>query len=345
MHHAVCERFATMLGCEPPLTHPTRMKIKSLALALSVGLTLAACSPKSEAPKEPAQETAAPAQTAQAPAGSFTIGELSAIALRDGGFEFPNDNKVFGVGKTPEDVAAVQTAAGVPTDKLSLSIQPLLVKSADRVLLFDTGAGSNFGPAGGQLTKSLADGGVEPASVTDIFISHPHGDHIGGLLNAEGALAFPNATVHIGAADWDFLKGLSPEKAAAIGVTHHAALVTALTPKIDAFAPGADLVPGVVKAVDLHGHTPGHSGYLIGSGADSVLYIGDSLHHYLISVQKPDWTIAFDNDAAAGQKNRLDLLAKSADSGQRIYAVHFPYPGLGKLEHRGDSYVWVPATL
>ncbi|MFC4313582.1 MBL fold metallo-hydrolase [Steroidobacter flavus] len=321
------------------------MKTNSLALALTVCMTLAACSPKSEAPKEPTQETAAPAQTAPAPAGSFTIGQLSAVALRDGAFEFPNDNKIFGVGKTPEDVAAVLTAAGVPADKLSVSIQPLLVKSAERVLLFDTGAGSNFGPAGGQLGKSLADAGVEAASVTDIFISHPHGDHIGGLLNAEGALAFPNATVHMGAADWEFLKGLNAEKAAAIGATNYAALVTALTPKIDAFAPGADLVPGVVKAVDLHGHTPGHSGYLISSGADSLLYIGDSLHNYIVSVQKPEWTVAFDNDAAAGEKNRIDVLTKSAESGQRIYAVHFPYPGLGKFERRGDGFVWVAETL
>jgi len=319
------------------------MKRTSLALALC--LTLAACSPKSEAPQEPAQQTAAPAETAQAPAGSFSIGTLSAIALRDGGFDFPNDNKIFGVGKTPEDVAAVLTAAGLPADKLSVSIHPLLVKSADRVLLFDTGAGTNFGPAGGQLTQSLADAGVEATSITDVFISHAHGDHIGGLLNAEGAPAFPNATVHIGAADWELLKGLDAETAAAVGAPNHAALVTALTPKIDAFAPGADLIPGVVKAMDFHGHTPGHSGYLIGSGDSTLLYIGDSLHHSIISVQKPDWTVAFDLDAPAGQKNRIDVLTRSAESGQRIYAVHFPYPGVGKFERRGDSFVWVLETL
>lgn len=309
------------------------MKRTSLAIALC--LTLAACAPKSEAPQEPAEQNAAPEQTAQAPAGSFSIGELSAIALRDGAFEFPNDNKIFGVGKTPEEVGAVLTAAGLPGDKLGVSLQPLLVRSTDRVLLFDTGAGANFGPAGGQLQQSLADAGVEPASVTDIFISHPHGDHIGGLLNAEGALAFPNATVHMGAADWAFLQG----------VPANAALATALTPKIDAFAPGAELVPGVVKAVDLHGHTPGHSGYAIGSGANSLLYIGDSAHHYVISVQQPEWTVSFDNEAATGQKNRLDVISRSAESGQRIYAVHFPYPGVGKFERRGEGYVWVPETL
>ena len=32
------------------------------------------------------------------------IGELTGIALRDGNLEFPNDNKIFGLGKTPDDV-------------------------------------------------------------------------------------------------------------------------------------------------------------------------------------------------------------------------------------------------
>ncbi|MBL8271033.1 MBL fold metallo-hydrolase [Steroidobacter sp.] len=317
------------------------MKITSLALAAAIGLTLAACSPKSEAPKEPAAaETAAPAETAKAP-GAFSIGEYQALSLLDGTLEFPNDNKVVGVGKTAEEVAAVLTAAGLPTDKLGLTIEPLLVKAGDKVLLFDTGAGTNFGPTAGKLGQSLTEAGVEAASVTDIFISHVHGDHVGGLVNADGALVFPNATVHIGAADWAFLQGLSAENGAKVGVGNPVALVTAVTPKVDAFKPGADLVPGVVQAVDIKGHTPGHSGYLIGAGADSVLYIGDTMHHYVVSVQKPDWTIAFDHDAPTAQKSRAEVLAQSAASGQRIYAVHFPYPGLGKFEKRGEEFVWV----
>ena len=318
------------------------MKITQLALAAAIALTLAACSPKSEAPKEPAQETAAPAPTAAAVPGSFSIGTLSAVSLRDGLFEVPNDNKVLGVGKTPEEVAEVLKANNAPTDKLSLPIDPLLVKSTDKVLLFDTGGGANFGPAAGGLGKSLADAGVDAGSVTDIFISHLHTDHIGGLVNATGALAFPNATIHIGKADWAFLQGLTPDTGAKFGIAQPAPLVAALTPKVDAFEPGADLIPGVVKAVDIKGHTPGHSGYLIGSGADSVLYIGDTMHHSIISVQKPDWTIAFDMDAPTAQKSRNEVLAQSAASGQRIYAVHFPFPNVGKFEKRGEGYVWIP---
>ncbi|HEY0940984.1 MAG TPA: MBL fold metallo-hydrolase [Steroidobacter sp.] len=313
--------------------------IAALSLALLASLALSACSRQSEAPSEAAQ-----AEAPAAIAGSFSIGEFQAIPLRDGGLEFPNDNQVLGVGKTPEEVAQLLGAESLPTDKVSLTITPLLVKASDRVLLFDTGAGANFGAVAGLLAQSMTEAQLDTAAVTDIFISHPHGDHVGGLINAEGTSTFPNATIHIAAADWAFLQGLSAETAANIGLPEYAKLVAAMTPKVAPFEPNAELLPGVVKAVEIRGHTPGHSGYLIGSGADSVLYIGDAMHHYVVSVQKPDWTIAFDLDAPTAQTSRAELLASSADSGQRIYAVHFPFPALGKVERRGEGFVWAPAN-
>ena len=325
------------------MIHPSSIRAAGF-LAMAAALTLAACSKKAEPPKE---EAAVPAPVAEAPAPesenvhSFKIGELAATSLRDGGFESPNDNKVFAVGRKPEEVAAVLAAAGLPTDKLSLTVQPLLVKSNDKVLLFDTGASGNFGPGTGHLLAAFTEAGIDPASVTDVFISHLHGDHVGGLLNAQGASAFPNATIHMTQAEWDFLSSLKDDMAKNIGLANHKVLVAIIKPKVAAFAPGAELIPGVVKAVDIKGHTPGHSGYLITSGTDSLLYVGDMVHHYVVSVQKPDWTIAYDHDAPTAQASRAAVIAQSAASGQRIYAVHFPFPGVGKFEKRGEEYVWV----
>ena len=306
----------------------------SCILALIAGVSLAACSKTAEEPAPAPAPSAAAAPVADAaPSNSqaFKLGELTAVALRDGGLEPPNDNQVFGVGLKPEDVAAVLSANNLPTDKLSLSVQPLLVKAADRVLLFDTGAGSLFGPGTGKIGASLAEAGIDPGSVTDIFISHSHGDHIGGLVNAEGTLAFPNAAIHLSKPEWEHLSGQQ----------NMAALASAMKPRVQAFAPGAELIPGVVTAVEIKGHTPGHSGYRITSGADSILYVGDSMHHYVVSVQKPEWTIAFDGDNATATASRIALLNELAASGERVYAVHFPYPGLGKMEKRGETVVWV----
>jgi hypothetical protein len=65
------------------------------------------------------------------------------------------------------------------------------------------------------------------------------------------------------------------------------------------------------------------------------------MHHFVVSVQKPEWTIAYDGDAPTASKSRADLIARSAATGQRIYSVHFPYPGIGKFEKQADTFVWV----
>lgn len=311
-----------------------RLAVRTSAFAIiaALGMSLAACAPET-APVAEVETPAGPAIaafTAGPDVHAFTIGAFQAAALRDGGGQFPNDNTVVAINKTKAEVDAVLTANGLPTDMLDLSIQPMIVRTADKVLLFDTGAAASFGPGAGKLPASLTAAGVDAAIVTDIFISHGHGDHILGLVTAEGALAFPNAAIHISAPQW----------AAMQADTAIAALVAAVTPKVVPFEPGADLVPGV-KAVDIQGHTPGHSGYLVSSGTESILFIGDTAHHSVISVQHPDWTIQFDGDAPTAQASRAKLITNAVASGQRIFAPHFPFPGVGKFEKKGDVNVWV----
>src|ERR1700736_6785075 len=76
---------------------------------------------------------------------AFKIGSYSALALKDGAIEEPNDGKSFVVGQSTTEVAATLKSGGAPGDHFEFSIQPLLVHAGSHVLLFDTGAGSNFG--------------------------------------------------------------------------------------------------------------------------------------------------------------------------------------------------------
>jgi glyoxylase-like metal-dependent hydrolase (beta-lactamase superfamily II) len=275
----------------------------------------------------------------------FKIGNYDAIAIKDGDIEVPVDGKSFVIDRPNEAVGAILKAGGAPADHFELSIQPLLVHAPARVLLFDTGAGAYFGDIAGELPTSMKAAGEKPTSVTDIFISHAHGDHVGGLVTSTGALAFPNAVIHISAPEWNWLSGLTDDKAKVFGIQNVTVLVNAIKPKVLPFAPGAELLPGIVKAVELKGHTPGHSGYLVGSGANSVLVIGDAMHSYVVSVNKPSWEVAFDRDKPVAAATRVALVKSAAESGQRVYAEHFPFPGIGKIVNGKDGATWQPELL
>jgi glyoxylase-like metal-dependent hydrolase (beta-lactamase superfamily II) len=307
-----------------------------MATAAVTALALAACSPAGNdqksgepAPPNPTQTVAAPAEK---PVYRFKIGALDAIALFDGQNPVPNDNTVFGVGLTPQAVAAPLTAAGQPADSIMLEIHPLLVRNGARTMLFDTGLGAGKG----QLMQSLETAGVDPASITDVMISHGHPDHVGGLI-ADGALAFPIAAIRMSEAEWASIRA-NPEMAE---------LVRVITPKVQTFRPGDDVAPGV-NAQDTAGHTPGHVAYLIADGQNQLLYTGDLMHHWVLSVEHPEWAVGYDDDPAAGKKARLDQITALRASGAHIYAYHFPFPGLGKVQTREGRAVFIteaqPAT-
>jgi glyoxylase-like metal-dependent hydrolase (beta-lactamase superfamily II) len=111
------------------------------------------------------------------------------------------------------------------------------------------------------------------------------------------------------------------------------------------FEPGADLLPGIVKAVEIKGHTPGHSGYRIGSDPNTLLVVGDAMHSYVVSVREPSWKIASDTDQQTSAASRTALVAQAAQTGQRLYAEHFPFPGVGKIVKQKNGYTWVPESL
>lgn len=306
----------------------------ALLAALLTGVALSACSKPAPVATQSNTAATAPAQPAtnHSDIHRFKIGALDAVALKDGDIDVPNDGKTFAIGQPVAAVSALLAAAGLPTDTLHLSIQPLLVQDGAHVLLFDTGAADASFARAGRLPASLHDAGVDPAQITDIFISHRHPDHVGGLITRTGALAFPNARIHISAPEWEAMKN---DKNAA-------ALVASISPKVETFQPGAVILPGVVTAVEIKGHTPGHSGYEITSGNDHLIYMGDTAHHSVISVQKPEWTVEYDENAPLAQTSRRAFLQRAADNDLRIYAVHFPFPGLGRVKAQGDGFVWVP---
>jgi glyoxylase-like metal-dependent hydrolase (beta-lactamase superfamily II) len=259
---------------------------------------------------------------------TFQLGALQVSALRDATNVVDNDAKTFGVGIDPAVTANVLRAAGAPTDRITLSVDALLVRAPGRVMLFDTGLGPKVHRV---LIASLAKAGVTPDAVSDVFITHSHGDHVGGLVSADGRLAFPNATIHMAAAEWDWMRA---KQAGSV-------LVRLIAPKVRAFAPGARLAPGIT-AVALPGHTPGDSGYEIESEGRELLDMGDVAHSSILSLAKPEWVIQYDTDPNQGRVERVAELKRLSDSHELVFAPHFPFPGVGRIEAADGAYRWRP---
>lgn len=268
-------------------------------------------------------QAAVAADAPQPEAKAFKVGALSLFALHDAQFTPPNDGKVFGVDAGPAAVGDVLKAAGQPTDVVTLSVDALLVKTGKQVVLIDTGTG-------GALQGSLALAKVKPADVTTILITHTHGDHIGGLVS-NGQLAFPNATIRMSSAEWTFLQSQA----------NQADLVKLISAKVKTFEPGAVVAPGIT-AKAIKGHTPGHVGYEVVSGKARLLDIGDAAHSSIVSLADPQWLMGYDSDKDEARDSRINTLKQLAKSQETIFAPHFPYPGVGKIEAQGDHFVWKP---
>jgi glyoxylase-like metal-dependent hydrolase (beta-lactamase superfamily II) len=261
-------------------------------------------------------------------ATKFNIGKLTAYALHDADFAAANDGSVFAVDGNTGDVAKVLQTAGAPSDVIALSVNVLLVTVKGRVVLIDTGLGPK---AHGVLMQSLKKAGMSPGEVTDVLITHVHGDHIGGLATADGMPAFPKAKVRMSSAEWVFMQSQSDL----------APLVKAISAHVQTFEPGTLVAPGIT-AMAIKGHTPGHMGYEIVSGEDRILDIGDSAHSSIVSLVRPDWAMGFDNDRAVAKKSREALLSDLSKSHEKVFSPHFPYPGVGIVESEGIHFRWQP---
>ncbi len=307
-------------------------KIAAAGLMLAGLLSAAACSREAQPATGDAATPPAPVAPVSPDVSAVRIGTLEATALRDGTINVPAADKMSPWTNVAE-VAALLTSAGVTDGTIHLPIQPLLVRDGERVVLIDAGAGGQMGTEG-KLVASLRAAGVEPGQVTDVLISHAHGDHVGGLVGADGRLTFPNAVIRMSAPEWAAARAGAEEAGAG-------ALLAAISPKVEPFVPGAQVTPSI-KAVPLAGHTPGHSGYEIASGEDRLLYIGDAMHSSVISVQRPEWRNAWDSDSVKAVATRQELLERGVTGTRRIYGVHFPFPGVGRFQRVDDGFVWIP---
>lgn len=281
----------------------------------------------------------------------FKVGEIRAAVVSDGSFAFDPPYPLFGKNASEAEVKAALDNAFIAYDHVTAHVNTLLLGSGKDIVLIDSGCGSLFGPTTGKAIINLARAGVQPTDVTAVVITHAHGDHVGGLLDAKGSPVFPNAQHYVHKDELAFWTAPNPDlsKSSAAPemkknlVAIAAKTFAALRGKLEPFENGERIIEGL-EVVAAPGHTPGHSAFVIGSGKQQLFYITDAAHHVAMNMPHPDWHVGFDTDPVEAAKTRRKIFDRAAADRVLVSGAHLPFPAVGHLRQLGNGFEWVPAT-
>jgi glyoxylase-like metal-dependent hydrolase (beta-lactamase superfamily II) len=230
-------------------------------------------------------------------------------------------------------------------DRVETSHNSFLVNTGTKLILVDAGAGSLLGPTTGQLLSNLRASGYQPEHVDEIYLTHLHTDHVGGLM-AEDQQVFPNAIVRVNKRDTDYwLSEANMRAAPAEAKRFFQGAMVSIAPymragKLIVFEGDAELVPGV-RAQTAYGHTPGHTMYAVESRGEKLLLWGDVVHVAAVQFEDPSVTIRYDLDVSEAEHVHELAFADAAKNGYLVGGAHISFPGLGArtARRREDLHV------
>jgi len=290
-------------------------------------------------------QAAAPMVKTQAPGFyRMALGDFEVTALFDGSFDLPVD-KLLKQPAAKTDAALAKHFQSLPVET---SVNGFLINTGTKLILIDTGTGGYSGPTSGTLLANLKAAGYRPDQIDDIFITHMHGDHVGGLSH-DGVAVFPKAVVHAGKGDVDhYLSQAEMDKAPADSKDGFKTAMAAFAPyqatgRLQPIAADGEIVPGV-RSWATPGHTPGHTSYVVESKGAKMIVTGDLIHVAAVQFDDPSVTIAFDSDTRAAETARQKVFTQAAKDGTLIAAAHLQFPGMGHLAVNGKGYTYEPVN-
>ncbi len=283
------------------------------------------------------------------------LGDFEITALNDGVVAYPVSTLT---GATPEQITSGLAEMRL-TAPVNMSYNAFLINTGTRLNLIDTGTGGTFAESpffrgAGRLLANLRAAGYRPEQVDDILITHIGPDHVGGLTHGANR-AFPHAMVRAARSEVDVY--LDPAKAAAaIAAAPDKEQAKAwfqfqerlLAPyvkegkfrNIDA---DGTIVPGV-RSLATHGHTPGHTSFIVESKGQTMIVLGDLVHWGAVQFAYPSASTSFDSDPASATAQRQRVFQMAADGDYWVAGAHLAFPGVGHIRAGEGRYFWIPAT-
>ena len=314
------------------MTYPTRRAMLGGGAALAAA-TLTARSSL-------AQEKAATSGAASSAGGqALQVGRSTVTGLSDGVLVPPPPVQP---DVPADELRALFDKGGADPATFEVPVNAFLVRSDDRTVLIDAGGELPGFPTLGRLGANLRAIGVAPEDIDVLLLTHLHVDHIGGMIDADGAPTFPNADVVLTEAEhafWhdDAIMSVVPVEQQAMFQLARNAVGTYGT-RTSRIAGETEVVPGITS-VPLPGHTPGHTGFLIADGDESLLVWGDIVQVQPIQFARPDLYV-FEVDPDAAIATRRAVMDRAASDGLTVAGMHHLLPGFGRVEREGEAFAF-----
>lgn len=270
----------------------------------------------------------------------FRVGENDAYAIQCGALEFRPDRPSFAVEASPSEFAtALRDATRTGTVRMPFNV--LLLDWNGSYVLIDTGEPGWNREA--PLLAHLRALGVSPEKISHVVLTHAHFDHVGGLLDQAGRPVFSRATHHVFKAEVDFWTATAPDLSQ-VRVSSADMMPTArrVFERIEFrnATPGAEIVPGIT-AFHSPGHTPGHMTLRLADKTSTLYHIADLCHHAPLLMEHAGWTVGSDVDSALAIRTRETIFQTLADSRERVFGFHLPFPGLGWITRSTVGFRWI----
>jgi glyoxylase-like metal-dependent hydrolase (beta-lactamase superfamily II) len=270
------------------------------------------------------------------------IGDIVVTALSDGYLDGAVE-----VLKNIEPADATKMLTDKFLKARRTSVNCYLIYSGGRVALVETGSGDYLLPTAGKLQQNLKAAGVNPASIDTVILTHMHPDHSAGLTDPKtGQKFFPNAELVVHENEpkhWqdDGAMSRADERAQKMYFACAREQMAPYHNVMRTFSGSVEVFPGVTS-MPLHGHTPGHCGYMVASGKDQLLIWGDITHVPDIQVPRPEVTIAFDTDPQAAIATRRRVFDMVTTDKLLVSGMHLHFPGFAHVVKAGDGYEMLP---
>jgi glyoxylase-like metal-dependent hydrolase (beta-lactamase superfamily II) len=274
---------------------------------------------------------------------SFRVGSVNCTVLLDGAWVLGAEGMVERYPNGTEDAyRQAYSDIGLSLDEADNSMNILVARIGDDVVLFDTGSGVGDKPDGGYLLDSLQQAGISPESITLVVLTHADGDHVLGLLSEDQQPVFPNATYVISREELAFWQG----RIETSRQTQRPIVEMMQAKGLRLINMDEQILPGLT-AVPMPGHKPGQIGLLLTSDDQGLLHLADVLHSPM-QFAHPEWCPTFDVDPETAVQSRVRGLDMAARDKLLTLFYHLTFPGLGYIERAQGAeqrFVWKPVEV